>query len=169
MSIYHYHAKKEDEDERYLSVSGFRPPPESRRWAYKKGKLMSYDLMVFDPNIPPRDREGFMVWYKDQTAWSEDHSYDDPKNTSPILQTWLNEFMKEFPAMNGPCAASEDIIDDPHVTDHCIGRHVVYSAFAWSIAEKAYKAMRESAIRHGLGFFNVSSDEGEILFPDMEI
>jgi hypothetical protein len=28
--------------------------------------------------------------------------------------------------------------------------------------------MRESAIRHGLGFFNVSSDEGELIFPDQK-
>ena len=130
---------------------------------------MSYYLMVFDPEGPPRDRDGFMAWYDDQTEWSEDHSYDDPKNASQILQTWLNEFLKKFPPMNGPCAAPDDMIDDPHVTDHCIGRHVVYSAFAWSIAEEAYKAMRESAIRHRLGFFNASSDEGELLFPDQKI
>lgn len=125
--------------------------------------------MVFDPDIPPRNRKEFMEWYNDQTTWSEEHSYDDPKNASPKLQKWLSEFLKAFPPMNGPCAASEEMIDDPHVTDHCIGNSVVYSAFAWSIAEEAYNAMRESAIKHGLGFFNVSSDEGEILFPDLEI
>jgi hypothetical protein len=130
---------------------------------------MSYDLMVFDPAVAPRNREEFLAWYDNQTNWTEKHSYDDPKNASPILQKWLNEFLDKFPAMNGPCAAPDEMIDDPHVTDHCIGRHVVYSAFAWSIAEEAYKAIRESAQKHGLGFFNVSSDDGEIIFPDLEI
>jgi len=40
---------------------------------------MSYDLMVFDPTVAPRACKDFMAWYKQQTQWSEDHGYDDPK------------------------------------------------------------------------------------------
>ena len=41
-----------------------------------------------------------------------------------------------FPPMNGPLASD---LDDPSVADHCIGRHVIYPAFAWSVAESAHK------------------------------
>ena len=65
--------------------------------------------------------------------------------------------------MNGPLA--DPTVDGPEVTDHCIGRHVIYSAFAWSMAEPAHSKMRELAVKHGVGFFNASGDPGEILFP----
>jgi hypothetical protein len=123
---------------------------------------MSYDLMVFDPSAAPRDPGDFMRWYESQTKWSEGHSYDDPAVTSPPLQAWFHEMRTFFPPMNGPNASRAD---DPTVTDHCIGRHVIYSAFAWSVAESAYLKMRELAVKHRLGFYDVSGNEGEIFFP----
>jgi hypothetical protein len=124
---------------------------------------MSYDLMVFEPAAAPRDRESFMAWYQQQTKWSEGHSYNDPQVTSPKLQLWFQEMIQFFPAMNGPFASDRDT---PEVTDHCIGRNVIYSAFAWSVAEEAHAKMRELSIKHHVGFFNVSEVEGEIVFPD---
>jgi hypothetical protein len=124
---------------------------------------MSYDLMVFEPNSAPRERVSFMGWYQQQTKWGEEHSYDDPKVTSPALQLWFQEMIQFFPPMNGPLASD---LDTPEVTDHCIGRDVIYSAFAWSVASGAYAKMRELAIKHNVGFFDVSESEGEILFPN---
>ncbi|MBD8871203.1 hypothetical protein [Rhodanobacter sp. DHB23] len=123
---------------------------------------MSYDLMVFDPDAAPKERESFMSWYDKQTEWSEDHSYNDPIVTAPALQAWFREMIQFFPPMNGPLAADSDASE---VTDHSIGKSVIYSAFAWSVAEHAYNKMRELAIKHRVGFFDVSSDDGEILFP----
>ncbi len=125
---------------------------------------MSYDLMVFEPTVAPRDRCGFMEWYEAQTQWSEDHDYDDPGVSSPSLQKWFEEMIQTFPPMNGPLAG--DDVDDPHVADHCIGTEVIYSAFAWSVAEEAHPKMRELAIKHRVGFFDASAENGEILFPD---
>ena len=124
---------------------------------------MSFDLMVFDPAAAPRDRAAFMEWYAQQTEWSEDHSYDDPAVASPALQRWFAEMAQDFPPMNGPL--SDPVADGPEVTDHCIGRQVIYSAFAWSMADKAHAKMRELAIKHGVGFFHASDDPGEILIP----
>ena len=126
---------------------------------------MSYDLMVFDPTVAPRDRRDFMRWYETQTQWSEGHAYNDPLVSSPSLRAWFHEMRVFFPAMNGPFASTA--ADDAMVTDHCIGRHVIYSAFAWSVAESAHTKMRELAIKHRVGFYDVSGDagEGEILFP----
>jgi hypothetical protein len=124
---------------------------------------MSYDLMVFEPSKAPKEREAFMSWYAEQTEWAEDHSYQDHKVTSPSLQAWFKDIVQFFPPMNGPLAS--DDVDDPKVTDHCIGHDVIYSAFAWSVAEEAYPKFRELAIKHNVGFFDVSADNGEILFP----
>ena len=123
---------------------------------------MSYDLMVFDPDAPPKDRKSFMAWYDKQTEWSEQHSYNDPAVATPALQAWFQEMIQSFPPMNGPLAVDSDT---PEVADHCIGKSVIYSAFAWSVAEHAHTKMRELAIKHRVGFFDVSSNEGEILFP----
>lgn len=125
---------------------------------------MSYDLMVFEPSVAPKDRKEFMQWYAQQTEWAEDHSYHDHEVSTKGLQAWFKEIIQHFPPMNGPLAS--DDVDDPKVTDHCIGKHVIYSAFAWSVAEDAYPKMRELAVKHSVGFFDVSADNGEIIFPD---
>ncbi|EMB2825358.1 hypothetical protein U8047_006750 [Pseudomonas aeruginosa] len=123
---------------------------------------MSYDLMVFDPDAAPKDRESFVAWYDKQTEWSEDHSYNDPVVSTPSLQAWFREMIQFFPPMSGPHAVDSDASE---VTDHSVGKTVIYSAFAWSVAEQAYNKMRELAIKHRVGFFDVSSDDGEIVFP----
>ena len=69
--------------------------------------------------------------------------------------------------MNGPFAAPDEMIDDPHVTDYSMAKDVVYCGFAWSLAEEAYRRMRDSTAKCGVGFFNVSADDGEIIFPDL--
>ena len=129
---------------------------------------MSYDLMVFDPEAAPRDRKQFMVWYQAQTEWAEDHNYNDPSVTTPALQAWFYEMIKVFPAMNGPCSEKDEAEDNPKITDYCIGKTVIYSAFAWACAEEAHTAMKQLAIKHKIGFFDVSAQEGEIIMPGTE-
>jgi hypothetical protein len=125
---------------------------------------MSYDLMVFRKEAAQKTRTDFMKWYQDQTEWTEEHSYDDPANTSTELRNWFMEMTQTFPAMNGPFASDDD--DNPNVSDYSIGKDVIYVAFAWSLAEQAYTTMLKLAEKHGVGFFDVSSDNGDILFPD---
>ena len=50
---------------------------------------MSYDLMVFDPEAAPLDRDAFMRWFEHQAEWSEDHDYDDPAVSTPALRAWF--------------------------------------------------------------------------------
>ncbi len=128
---------------------------------------MSFDLMVFDPAAAPRDRASFMKWYAQQTEWAEGHSYDDPAVASPGLQRWFAEMAQHFPPLNGPLADPK--AEGPEVTDHCIGRHVIYSAFAWSMADQAHAMMRELAVKHGVGFFHASDDPGELLVPGVDV
>jgi hypothetical protein len=127
---------------------------------------MSYDLMVFEPIDPPRERNAFLDWYRLQTQWPEDHSYDDPAATTAGLSAWFTEIRRDFPNMNGPGA--HDIANDEHnprVTDYAIGRSVIYAAFSWMEAENAYSLVRVLAVKHRVGFFNVSAENGEIWFP----
>jgi len=134
---------------------------------------MSYDLMVFEKNAAPKNRKDFMEWYYNQTEWTEEHSYDDPAITSNNLRNWFMEIIKKFPPMNGPFAPSDDELDnmenDSYVTDYSVGKDVIYAAFAWSLAKEAYITVKKMAKEYDVGFFDVSSDEGEIIFPNGEI
>jgi hypothetical protein len=104
-----------------------------------------------------------MAWYDQQTEWSEGHSYDDPAVSSHRLRAWFLEMIEIFPAMNGPYAS--DKIDDPRVTDYSVGKDVIYACFAWSQVDPAFKATATLAKKHGVGFFDVSADDGAIIFP----
>jgi len=122
--------------------------------------------MVFHPEAPPSDREGFMSWYRQQTQWKEGHTYDNPDVCTPDLRAWFFEMIKEYPPMNGP-HASEDV-DNPKLTDYSIGRSAIYACFAWSQAIAASKAMFSLAEKHRVGFFDVSAAEGGVWLPDAE-
>lgn len=132
---------------------------------------MSYDLMVFEPEKAPRKQGAFMKWYDQQTEWTEGHSYDDPTVSSSGLQEWYKEMIQTFPPMNGPDSPDEktweeDEASESHLTDYAIGRDVIYAAFSWSLAEEAYEKVKSLAQKHGVGFFNPSSDAEEIIRPD---
>ena len=129
---------------------------------------MSYDLMVFDPAAAPRERAAFMDWYDVQTEWAEGHDYSDPAVTTPALRAWFMEMIKTFPALSGSYAVADDEdADDSRHCEYCIGKAVIYASFTWSQQAAAYQTMRELAIRHGVGFFDVSGDvdTSEIRFP----
>ena len=121
--------------------------------------------MVFEPSAAPRGREEFIAWFNAQTQWSEPHGYNDPSVASPALRSWYAAITREFPNLNAPGVDDDDVTD--RMTDYSIGRDVIYAAFAWSEAEAAYETVRPLAIEHGVGFYDVSGDEGEgeILFP----
>ncbi|MNZ33052.1 hypothetical protein D3C78_503900 [compost metagenome] len=127
---------------------------------------MSYDLIVFEPKDAPREKNAFLDWYQSQTEWSEGHSYDDPSVTTANLSEWYAAIRRYFPNMSGPdayeCADGEY---NPRVTGYSIGRSVIYANFRWSEAASAYAAVRALAVKHGVGFFNVSANDGEIWFP----
>ena len=124
---------------------------------------MSYDLMVFEPSAAPAERGAFLDWYAHQTAWTEDHGYDDPAVSAPALAAWFHDMRVAFPAMNEPYSDGAD--DDDTVTDYAVGTSVIYAAFAWSQAEAAHRAALELARRHRLGFYDVSADDGQVWLP----
>jgi hypothetical protein len=132
---------------------------------------MSYDLMVFKKESAPKKREEFMQWYELQTQWKEEHSYDDPANTSPDLANWFMDMIQTFPAMNGPFAKPVEDDDDDneeffYFTDYSIGKDVIYAGFSWSLVEQAYETSIKLAEKHSVGFFDASGDSGDVFFPE---
>lgn len=126
---------------------------------------MSYDLMVFDPASAPRKRGAFLEWYEQQLNGDEEtSSANDPKSLTPALQAWFAEMIETFPPLNGPLAKDENI-DNPKTTDYGLGRTYAYACFAWSQAEAAYKHTVRLAEKHRVGFFNVSSNKGDVWIP----
>ncbi len=103
-------------------------------------------------------------WYSAQTEWTESHGYNDPQVPTERLRGWFQDIIETFPPMNGPLS-NEDDIGNPKTTDYCVGRTVIYAAFAWSQAEAAYRCMRDLAEKHGVGFFDVSSSDGAVWLP----
>lgn len=119
--------------------------------------------MVFDPKAPPPERKGFMNWYRQQTGWKEPHRYDNPEVSTPELRAWFLEMISTYPAMNGPYASGD--VDNSKVTDYSVGKSVIYAGLAWSEADGAFKFMFRLAEKHGVGFFDVSANEGGVWVP----
>jgi len=128
---------------------------------------MSYDLLVFEPDAAPRERQGFLDWYHHLTEWSEGHDYNDPASSSVALQGWYRDMLPQFPAMNGPDGVSDDhpSLDTGFVTGYTCARTAMYLDFRWSVAKEAYDQTLMCAARHGIGFFDVSADDGAVWLP----
>lgn len=131
---------------------------------------MSYDLMVFEKTKAPNNKIEFMKWYEEQVQWNEEHNYDSIELSSDNLKNWFMDMIKIFPPMNGEFAPDDDVIENDeelenHLSDYCIGKDVVYIAFAWSVAEEAYDSMLKLALKHNVGFFDVSGN-GDIILSE---
>jgi hypothetical protein len=124
---------------------------------------MGYDLMVFEPSAPPSDRAGFLVWYHEQTKWAEHRDYNDPTGTADALGAWFLDMIERFPALNGPLAGED--FDSSKIADYSIGSVAIYAGFAWRELQDAYRATFELAIKHRLGFFDVSAEDGQVWMP----
>jgi len=132
---------------------------------------MSYDLMVFDTAKAPRAKEEFMVWFNQQSKWEEPHDYTDISVTSPPLKNWFMEMKENFPPLNGTYAPTDEMIAEDEdlearLTDYSVGYDMIYVGFGWSVSEEAYLLASELAQKHGVGFYDVSSGDGKIIFLD---
>ncbi len=126
---------------------------------------MSYDLLVFDSEVAPKEPIAFKAWFIALAAWDEGHDYDDPANTSETLRAWYREMIQDFPAMNGPDQPTdESAFDSDRITGYSCAKRAIYVDFRWSAAEAAYRSVVELARKHKLGFFDVSGS-GEVWGP----
>jgi len=78
------------------------------------------------------------------------------------------KIVQVFPSMDvddETFEAMEEEGTDNRLTEYSIGRHIIYAAFAWSVAEEAYETVRALAAKHQIGFFDVSGSAGDIIRP----
>ena len=121
---------------------------------------MSFDLMVFAPEAAPSKRAAFLDWYEQQTAWGDDEAHDNPALSTPALQAFFAGLASEFPP-------APDDSDEETGTEYSIGPGLIYMSFLdWDKIDRAHEAVFRLAARHGLGFFDVSSDLAEVWLPD---
>ena len=114
--------------------------------------------MVFDPAIAPAKKRGpFLDWYDNQAEWEEDHGYDDTAVCTPPLSAFYAELVQQFPAVE---------VEDGPGTDYTIGKALIYITFEWDKIDQAHETVFRLAAKHGLGFFDVSSDLAETWLPD---
>lgn len=131
---------------------------------------MSYDLMVFNKDKEFANKAEFLTWYDKFTEYEEGVDYNDYKHTTQALQNFFLELIQFYPPLNGEFY-DEDKLDefeenDIYGIDHSIGQDGIYLAFAWSNADDAYDKVRELAIKHQVGFFDVSGDNGDVIYPN---
>ena len=88
---------------------------------------MSYDLMVFDKEQTPNNKETFLQWYDEQTKWAEPHDYATISVTSPALQKWYQDMVEHFSNMN---LVDEDGELESSLTEYSIGYAMIYTAFS---------------------------------------
>jgi hypothetical protein len=119
---------------------------------------MSYDLMVFAPDVAPAKKRGpFLDWYDQQSEWEEGHDYNDPAICTPALRAFYEELAQTFPPLQ---------TDDDTGTDYTIGVALIYMSFEWAKVDEAHEAVFRLAGKHAVGFFDVSSDIAETWLPD---
>ena len=119
---------------------------------------MSYDLMVFCPELAPaRKRAPFLAWYDQQSEWQEAHDYDDAAVFTPALRAFYTDLTQSFPPLTGDSEAG---------TDYTVGSALIYMSFEWDKVDQAHDAVVRLAGKHGIGFFDVSSDLAETWLPD---
>jgi len=118
--------------------------------------------MVFDLAAAPAKRPAFLDWYEQQTDWQEERAWDDPAVAAPSLQAFYADMSAAFPAL--PAGAPPE---QESGTDYTIGPALIYMSFLdWDRIDQAHETVSRLAARHGLGFFDVSSDLAEVWVPD---
>ena len=123
---------------------------------------MSYDLMVFDKESLPRNRVDFLEWFEHEV---EGENEGEVRSDSPALQAWHQEMLAAFPDIND---LGDEEIADGRYGEYSSSTGALYVSFAWSQADLAYETVKSLAAKHGVGFFNVSAEEGEIIIPTHE-
>ena len=127
---------------------------------------MSYDLMVFDPDLAPRKAE-IGDWHRNMMDEDERDfqvAFDPASGQSSRLSAFYDDMRLHFPAMNGPDAVSDDDVDNEQITGYAFYPGFIYMDFRWSAAEAGSNAVWALAEKYGLGLFDPQDpDDGVML------
>lgn len=148
------------------------------------GGIMSFDLMVFDPTQAPRLRGAFFDWFRAGTLILQ-HDYNSPNRLTAPLRGAYDRLRSEFPPRNGPDAVFEPAppakaaqggealpglsgsasgtVPPAFGAEYSFADAFIYLSFLSDAADHAYQGVLRCAYQCEVGFFNASSDWGEIL------
>lgn len=118
--------------------------------------------MVFKKEAAPKERKAFLQWYDEQVEFLESSNHIDCTSCSIDLQEWFKDMKLIFQPINGPFIID---VNDEKRASYCLGKQAIYVTFSWSVADFARTNVMKFAKIHGLGFFDISSPEGDIWFP----
>ncbi|MFL0356336.1 hypothetical protein ACI5KX_07620 [Erythrobacter sp. GH1-10] len=132
---------------------------------------MSYDFLVFDPEVPPRNDDGFREWFESEIRDGDDNSSSSEEVVeSKALKAFYAEMREIFTPISGPDAvdlpASSPPIRQLRSGDYGFRPHSIYLGFRWEAADMARASASTIAKHLGLGFYFVSSEYGQAVFPD---
>jgi hypothetical protein len=131
-----------------------------------KDLTVSYDVVVFEPEAPMRDRATFLAWFTTRTQWGV--RANDPTNATPRLQAWFHEMIETFPPLNTPNRPSMADVDAwERAIDYVFAEDMIYIAISGGRAVIAYQTVSRLAAKYGVGVYDVS-DDGDVWFPTAE-
>ena len=115
---------------------------------------MSYDLVVFEPDAAPADRNGFRTWYTEAAHLGDGKLAGNPTAPAPVLQAWYRDMIKAFPALIGPDAPAFREIDDERSAEYRFGPTAIFASFQWEASRKVQLQALRLARSHGVGLFD---------------
>lgn len=132
---------------------------------------MSFDFMVFDPDIAPRNDEGFHAWFQnevdDETGTA---SQDSAIAVTDAIHQWYREMREMFTPSNGPDKVELPTNASParalRTCEYYFRPRSVYLCFRWPAQDMARAAASTLAKEFGLGYYHVSAQHGQAVFPD---
>lgn len=156
---------------------------------------MSYDLLVFDPEVAPRDRVEFQAWFVGLGVSTNGRNAPTPEEAAGKLGAFYDRLRRHYPPMNGPDAPplmppapapkpgllarllglktaappTPAPFKEAFLTDYSFLPGAIYLGFAWSIAAEAYSDVVSAAIATGLGLYDISGPGGAVLHDRAEL
>ena len=127
---------------------------------------MSYDVMVFDTAGVPTDRAGFLAWYSGVARLGDGRPVADPAIASPVLRAWYADMRKGFPAISGPDAGDIAVMENDNRAEYRFAPNAVFASFTWEASRLAQRQAQKLARAHGIGLFDVSSNDAAVWSPN---
>jgi len=132
---------------------------------------MSFDLMVFDPDVVPRDKKPFNAWFdQDSADMSQTGGYDSNRAERDEFHRFYEQMREVFTPFNGP--DNVPLPDDAsqirilRTCGYTFQPHSLYMSFRWPAQDFARAACSTFSKELGLGFYHMSSPYPQVRFPD---
>ena len=132
---------------------------------------MSFDLMVFDADIAPKDKKGFREWFEQEAGEQGPESSDLPEICkNDAFRAFYEQMAEVFTPFNGPDAVhlpeNASQLRILRTGEYSFRRHSAYMCFGWPAQDFARAACSTFSKELGLGFYMLSTRYPQVRFPD---